>query len=121
MEMNTMIFIVFLLFMLISLVRMASLQRQLNELKRDVERLENGAGMPSNVSPPLTSSSSQQYASSPSSTVSSSTIDSAPSELDQELLSLLQKDQKIKAIKRLREARGLSLKEAKDYVESLDR
>ncbi|WP_310140464.1 ribosomal protein L7/L12 [Paenibacillus amylolyticus] len=107
--------------MLISLVRMASLQRQLNELKRDVERLENGARMPSNASVPLTSSSSQQYASSTSFTASSSTIDTPPSELDQELLSLLQKDQKIKAIKRLREARGLSLKEAKDYVESLDR
>ncbi|WP_128102185.1 ribosomal protein L7/L12 [Paenibacillus sp. DCT19] len=121
MEMNTMIFIVFLLFMLISLVRMASLQRQVNELKRDVERLENGAGVPSNVSAPLTSSLSQQQGSSSSFTASSSTIDAAPSELDQELLSLLQKDQKIKAIKRLREARGLSLKEAKDYVESLDR
>ncbi|WP_427051331.1 ribosomal protein L7/L12 [Paenibacillus sp. TC-CSREp1] len=42
-------------------------------------------------------------------------------DLDRELLDMLRRGNKIQAIKRLREARNLSLKEAKDYVEALDR
>jgi large subunit ribosomal protein L7/L12 len=34
---------------------------------------------------------------------------------------MIQQGNKIKAIKKLREARNLSLKEAKDYVDALDR
>jgi large subunit ribosomal protein L7/L12 len=44
MEINTIVLVVFLILILILLVRVISLQTQLNELKRDVERLENGAG-----------------------------------------------------------------------------
>jgi len=39
--------------------------------------------------------------------------------LDDELRSLIEKGEKIKAIKKVREATGLGLKEAKDYVDNL--
>ena len=40
-------------------------------------------------------------------------------ELKDELIVLVRKNEKIKAIKRLREATGMGLKQAKDYVDSL--
>ncbi|MFS0868907.1 ribosomal protein L7/L12 [Paenibacillus xylanilyticus] len=113
MEINTVILIVLLLLVLVLLIRVISLQSQLNELKRDVERIENGTGM--------TPRSNVNYSS------LASTLSSAPdsqtelSQLDHELLVLIQQGQKIKAIKKLREARDLSLKDAKDYVDALDR
>ncbi|OMF01581.1 hypothetical protein BK124_02650 [Paenibacillus amylolyticus] len=113
MEMNTLVWIVLLLLIFVLLVRVTSLQRQLNELKRDVERLENGS----------TGSvrSDFNYTLSPKEAPPSHTSQPAQTDLDQELLTLIQQGKKIMAIKRLREARGLSLKEAKDYVDSLDR
>ncbi|APO46152.1 hypothetical protein BS614_20395 [Paenibacillus xylanexedens] len=113
MEMNTLVWIVLLLLIFVLLVRVTSLQRQLNELKRDVERLENGSisGTRSDFNYTL----SPKEAASPS-----HTSQPAQTDLDQELLTLIQQGKKIMAIKRLREARGLSLKEAKDYVDSLD-
>ena len=39
--------------------------------------------------------------------------------LDDELKSIIEKDGKIKAIKKVREVTGLGLKEAKDYVDNL--
>ncbi|MCL6661976.1 ribosomal protein L7/L12 [Paenibacillus polymyxa] len=113
MEMNTLVWIVLLLLIFVLLVRVTSLQRQLNELKRDVERLENGstAGTRSDFNYTLT----------PKEAPPSHTSQPAQTDLDQELLTLIQQGKKIMAIKRLREARGLSLKEAKDYVDSLDR
>ncbi|WP_458461474.1 ribosomal protein L7/L12 [Paenibacillus sp.] len=113
MEMNTLIWIVFLLLILVLLVRVTSLQRQLNELKRDVERLENGST--------ASTRSDFNYTLSPKEAPSPYTSQPGPTDLDQELLALIQQGKKIMAIKRLREARGLSLKEAKDYVDSLDR
>lgn len=112
MEMNTLVWIVLLLLILVLLVRVTSLQRQLNELKRDVERLENGstAGARSDFN----------YTLSPKEASPSHTSQPAQTDLDQELLTLIQQGKKIMAIKRLREARGLSLKEAKDYVDFLD-
>ncbi|RXI49251.1 hypothetical protein DP130_04115 [Clostridium tetani] len=41
-------------------------------------------------------------------------------ELKNELIELVRENKKIKAIKRLRDATGMGLKEAKDYVDSLD-
>lgn len=113
MEMNTLVWIVLPLLIFVLLVRVTSLQRQLNELKRDVERLENGS----------TDSvrSDFNYTLSPKEASLSHTSQPAQTDLDQELLTLIQQGKKIMAIKRLREARGLSLKEAKDYVDSLDR
>lgn len=40
-------------------------------------------------------------------------------ELKSELTKLVRENEKIKAIKRLREATGMGLREAKDYVDSL--
>ncbi|WP_336758406.1 ribosomal protein L7/L12 [Paenibacillus sp. USHLN196] len=113
MEMNTLVWIVFLLLILVLLFRVTSLQRQLNELKRDVERLENGST--------ASARSDLNYTLSPKEASPSYVSPTGPSDLDQELLALIQQGKKIMAIKRLREARGLSLKEAKDYVDSLDR
>ncbi|TDL70886.1 hypothetical protein E2R58_09580 [Paenibacillus amylolyticus] len=109
--MNTLVWIVLLLLILVLLVRVTSLQRQLNELKSDVERLENGST--------VNARSDFNYTLSPKETSPSHT--SQPAQSDLELLTLIQQGKKIMAIKRLREARGLSLKEAKDYVDSLDR
>jgi large subunit ribosomal protein L7/L12 len=113
MEMNTLVWIVLLFLIFVLLVRVTSLQRQLNELKRDVERLEN-------VSISGTRSDFN-YTLSPKEASPSHTSQPAQTDLDQELLTLIQQGKKIMAIKQLREARGLSLKEAKDYVDSLDR
>ncbi|MDQ0655894.1 ribosomal protein L7/L12 [Paenibacillus sp. W2I17] len=113
MEMNTLVWIVLLLLILVLLVRVTSLQRQLNELKSDVERLENGST--------VSARSDFNYTLSPQEASPSHTSQPAQTDLDQELLTLIQQGKKIMAIKRLREARGLSLKEAKDYVDSLDR
>lgn len=113
MEINTVILIVLLLLVLVLLIRVMSLQSQLNELKRDVERIENGTG--------LTPRSNVNFSPSPSTMPSSSASQTELSQLDHELLVLIQQGQKIKAIKKLREARDLSLKDAKDYVDALDR
>lgn len=113
MEINTIFLIVLLLLIVILLTRVISLQSQLNELKRDVERIENGAG--------ITPRSSLNYPVSSSTQSSSSEHPTELSELDQELILMIQQGNKIKAIKKLREARNLSLKDAKDYVDALDR
>ncbi|WP_342570156.1 ribosomal protein L7/L12 [Paenibacillus sp. FSL R5-0749] len=115
MEMNTLIWIVLSLLILVLLVRVTSLQRQLNELKRDVERLENGSTA---IASPR---SDYNYTLSPKEASPSHTSPPGQTDLDLELLALIQQGKKIMAIKRLREARGLSLKEAKDYVDSLER
>ncbi|MET3942005.1 large subunit ribosomal protein L7/L12 [Paenibacillus sp. PvP094] len=116
MEINTIILIVVLLLIVILLTRVISLQSQLNELKRDVERIENGAGITQQMP-----RSSLNYPVSSSTQSSSSEHPTEWSELDQELILMIQQGNKIKAIKNLREARNLSLKEAKDYVDALDR
>ncbi|QOS79337.1 hypothetical protein JNUCC31_32635 [Paenibacillus sp. JNUCC31] len=113
MEINTIVLIVFILLILILLFRITSLQAQLNELKRDVERLENGAGS--------TAQSSFSYNSPPLNRSSSPPNPADWTELDRELQALAQQGKKIIAIKKAREARNLSLKDAKDYVESLER
>ncbi|WP_153978572.1 ribosomal protein L7/L12 [Paenibacillus xylanilyticus] len=115
MEINTIFLIVLLLLIVILLTRVISLQSQLNELKRDVERIEN-AGITQR-----TPSSSFNYSVSSSTLSSSSEQPTELSELDQELILMIQQGNKIKAIKKLREARNLSLKDAKDYVDTLER
>ncbi|MEW4428247.1 ribosomal protein L7/L12 [Paenibacillus pabuli] len=116
MEINTIFLIVLLLLIVILLTRVISLQSQLNELKRDVERIENDAGITKR-----TPSSSFNYPVSSSTLSSSSDQQTELSELDQELILMIQQGNKIKAIKKLREARNLSLKDAKDYVDTLER
>ncbi|SEK62522.1 hypothetical protein [Paenibacillus sp. OK003] len=113
MEINTIVLVVFLFLILILLVRVISLQTQLNELRRDVERLENGSDRTAHS--PLSYNASSVNVSPPTPTQADLT------ELDKELQALAQQGKKIIAIKKAREARNLSLKDAKDYVESLER
>ncbi|MDN4602209.1 hypothetical protein P5G61_13325 [Paenibacillus sp. F6_3S_P_1C] len=113
MEINTIVLVVFLILILILLVRVISLQTQLNELKRDVERLENEAGSTAHF--PLSHNASSVNVSPPPPSQADLT------ELDRELQALAQQGKKIIAIKKAREARNLSLKDAKEYVESLER
>ncbi len=122
-EMSSFLFVVFLLIIPILWSKLGNLQRQVDELKSEVELLQNGSSLDANRF--AMNASSVQNASSFS---SSTSTDSFPqsgfdmnTELDQELLAMVRGGNKIQAIKKLREARSLSLKEAKDYVEALDR
>ncbi|MEK4057434.1 hypothetical protein MHB84_28025 [Paenibacillus sp. FSL F4-0087] len=113
MEINTIVLVVFLFLILILLVRVISLQTQLNELKRDVERLENGSRR--TIHSPLS------YNDSAANVSLTPPAQADLTELDKELQELAKQGKKIIAIKKAREARNLSLKDAKDYVESLER
>jgi len=113
MEINTIALVVFLFLILILLVRVISLQTQLNELKRDVERLENGSG--------YTTHSPLSYNDSAANVSPTPLAQADLTELDKELQELAKQGKKIIAIKKAREARNLSLKDAKEYVEYLER
>ncbi|UPK41082.1 hypothetical protein [Paenibacillus pabuli] len=113
MEINTIVLVILLFLILILLVRVISLQTQLNELKRDVERLENGSGR--TAQSPLSYNASSVNMSPPPPSQAELT------ELDKELQALAHQGKKIIAIKKAREARNLSLKDAKEYVEYLER
>ncbi|MEC0238877.1 ribosomal protein L7/L12 [Paenibacillus dokdonensis] len=106
-EIIAMITIVISLFLLI---KVFSLQSQLNNLKSDLEWMRNHAD--SSPGSSFVKTATVRPLKMQESTVSS--------DLDERLLSLLQSGQKIKAIKELREARPMGLKEAKDYVENLE-
>lgn len=90
------------------LIKILSLQSQLNSIKTDLEWLRNR---------PEASSLSQ-----PSITAASSALDATHtgSDLDGKLLMMLESGKKIQAIKVLREARSMSLLDAKNYVERLE-
>ena len=122
-EMSSFLFVVFLLIIPILWSKLGNLQRQVDELKSEVERLQNGSSVDSNRF--AMNASSVQNASSFSSSTDTNAFPQSgfdtDRELDQELLAMVRRGNKIQAIKKLREARSLSLKEAKDYVEALDR
>nr|WP_202895070.1 ribosomal protein L7/L12 [Paenibacillus sp. 23TSA30-6] len=99
-----------LIISVILLIKVYSLQARLNDLKSDVERLENRSGM-SGIS-----------LSGPTATAPPSVLDTVVSEdVNERLLLLIREGKKIQAIKELRVAKDLSLKEAKDYVDGLER
>lgn len=89
--------------------KLIGMQARINELKYDVARLE---GRPEAY--PLT----KQAASAPVYAKPLNTLEIAP-ELEQRLQLLLAGGKKIEAIKELRDATGLSLKAAKDYVDAM--
>jgi large subunit ribosomal protein L7/L12 len=121
-EMSNFIFVVFLLIIPILWSKLSKLQRQVDELKIEVDQLRNGTSTEANRFVLNNSPLSQDPASFSSFAGTSSTAQSElKNELDQELLAMVRRGNKIQAIKKLREARSLSLKEAKDYVEALDR
>lgn len=119
MAINTIVLVVFLFLILILLVRVISLQTQLNELKRDVERLENGSGYTAHS--PLSYNGSSVNVSPLTPTPTHTPAQADLTELDKELQELAKQGKKIIAIKKVREARNLSLKDAKEYVEYLKR
>lgn len=106
-EIIAMITIVISLFLLI---KVFSLQSQLNNLKSDLEWMRNRAD--SSPGSSLVKTATVNPLKMQETTVSS--------DLDDRLRSLMASGQKIKAIKELREARPMGLKEAKDYVEHLE-
>ncbi|MBU5351969.1 ribosomal protein L7/L12 [Paenibacillus barcinonensis] len=132
--MSGFLMVVFLLIIPILWSKMSSLQRQVDDLKSEVERLQNSTPGVGNTFT-MNSSSSVHNASSFSHPVDGDSLNSMSTihtmntsdhgsqdrDLDRELLDMLRRGNKIQAIKRLREARNFSLKEAKDYVEALDR
>ncbi|KJD45804.1 large subunit ribosomal protein L7/L12 [Paenibacillus sp. RC73] len=110
--METMEFIalIALIISVILLIKVYSLQARLNDLKSDVERLENRSGM-SGISLSGTTATAPPHV-----------LNTAVSEdINERLLLLIREGKKIQAIKELRVARDLSLKEAKDYVDDLER
>ncbi|ALP38850.1 hypothetical protein ASL14_24545 [Paenibacillus sp. IHB B 3084] len=110
--METMEFIalIALIISVILLIKVYSLQARLNDLKSDVERLENRSGA-SGIS-----------LSGPTATAPPHVLNTEVSEdINERLLMLIREGKKIQAIKELRVAKDLSLKEAKDYVDGLER
>lgn len=102
--------IIALLLSVILLIKVYSLQSRLNDLKSDVERLENRSGIQG------TSLSGTIAATPPH------VLDAGVSEdINERLLLLIREGKKIQAIKELRSAKDLSLKDAKDYVDHLEK
>ncbi|MEC4568744.1 ribosomal protein L7/L12 [Paenibacillus sp. CMAA1739] len=85
-------------------------RRQLNDLKSDMERLENRSG--------LTETPMSSTITSPAPRILGT---EASEEINERLLLLIREGNKIKAIKELRTAKDLSLKDAKDYVDHLEK
>jgi len=100
-----------LILSLLLLLKVVSLQRQLNELKSD-QQWRNSRPEVSGLSNPSLNAPASS---------SNVTRVSPPVNLDERLRMLLTAGKKIQAIKEFREASGLGLKEAKDYVENLER
>ena len=99
-----------LILSLLLLLKVFSLQNQLNDMKSDLEWMKNRPD------------GAELYKKDPAFTdapVGHST-DYLSAELEGRLRMMVASGQKIKAIKMLREAKDLSLKEAKDFVDSLD-
>ncbi|MGQ3481385.1 ribosomal protein L7/L12 [Paenibacillus sp. TY11] len=102
--------IIALLLSVILLIKVYSLQSRLNDLKSDVERLENRSGIQgTSLSGTIT-------------TTPPHILDTGTSEdINGRLLLLIREGKKIQAIKELRTAKDLSLKDAKDYVDHLEK
>ncbi|MEK8126704.1 hypothetical protein WMW72_02150 [Paenibacillus filicis] len=98
-----------LILSLLLLLKVFSLQRQLHEIKSDLQWLSSqpeGSGSPRPSEPPA----------SPRTRISSP----PPVNLDQRLRALLASGKRIQAIKEYRNASGLSLQEAREYVDALE-
>ncbi|MFD2332686.1 ribosomal protein L7/L12 [Cohnella sp. GCM10020058] len=98
-----------LLISIILMIRLIGLHARLNELKYDIARLE---GRPE-AYPAAKQSAADSPASPPLSPME------LTSELEERLQHLVTSGKRIEAIKVLREATGLSLKGAKDYVDTM--
>lgn len=114
MEKTEIIAAVSLLISIFLLLKFFGMQSRINQLKSDLERLEGR----SEVYPP-------PHPQQPAFVVDRHSINPGSSELspelEQRLRQLLAEGNKIKAIKELREAAHLSLRDAKDYVDAMDK
>ncbi|MDQ0114196.1 ribosomal protein L7/L12 [Paenibacillus harenae] len=100
-----------LILSLLLLLKVISLQRQLNDIKSDFQwsnRLQEGSRL-TKTTPNVPDSSPEMTRISPA------------ANLDERLRALVASGKRIQAIKEFREANGVGLKEAKDYVDNLDR
>lgn len=115
MQTNDIIVVISLALSIILLLRTVSLQRQLNDVKSDLEwiRQRPHSGNTNHSYTPL-SKSNHTTTSSPAPTAHHSAT------LEDNVFFLLQQGKKINAIKDVREAKGWGLKEAKDYVDQLE-
>ncbi|MFD7522545.1 ribosomal protein L7/L12 [Paenibacillus chitinolyticus] len=99
-----------LILSLLLLVKVFSLQSRINAIQDDLEWLKGRAeGQVVNRIKPSTAAQSEKPAS------------AQISLLDERVHHLLVQGDKIKAIKLVREKSGMGLKEAKDYVDNLER
>ncbi|UKS29719.1 ribosomal protein L7/L12 [Paenibacillus sp. HWE-109] len=118
MERAEIIAIISLLISIILMIKLIGQQARINELKYDIERLE---GRPETYPLPKKPASAASSTSTSTASVYAKplyALELAP-ELEQRLQVLLAGGKKIEAIKELRDAAGLSLKAAKDYVDAM--
>ncbi|ANY67766.1 hypothetical protein BBD42_15800 [Paenibacillus sp. BIHB 4019] len=100
-----------LILSLLLLLKVIGLQRQLNEIKSELQCANSREGMPS--------------LSQPNRTTPLPSPDRPPANqaanIDERLLMLIATEKRIQAIKEYREISGVGLKEAKNYVDDLER
>lgn len=110
---------------LLLLLRVLVLQARVGELRRDLERLEGRPDSPHQKAPAASSGTipidpQLPYAGQGERTEPGERTElEQQTELEQRLASLLRAGKKIQAIKELRVATNLSLKEAKDQIDAL--
>lgn len=111
METVEIVAIIALILSILLLLKVFSLQRQLNEIQSDLYRLD---------SKPEVSELSKQKAQESAYALDQASVSSS-AKLDEKLRMLLAAGNRIQAIKEYKEASKLSLKEAKEYVDDLER
>lgn len=104
---------------LLLLLRVLVLQARVGELRRDLERLEGRPDSPHQKAPAASSGTIPIDPQLPYAGQGERTEPGERTELEQRLASLLRAGKKIQAIKELRVATNLSLKEAKDQIDAL--
>ncbi|MGO4182561.1 hypothetical protein AB4Z45_32850 [Paenibacillus sp. MCAF9] len=91
-------------------LKVFSLQRQVDEIKLELQRANNHSDFSGSLKPNLNSPPS-----SPGMTRNNATIN-----IDDRLRMLVASGKRVQAIKEFRKKSGVSLKEAKDYVDDLE-
>ncbi|WP_379152220.1 ribosomal protein L7/L12 [Paenibacillus sp. sgz5001063] len=92
------------------MLRVMTLSRRVNDLQSQLERIHSRSGMDGGLVKPRMDTPTPLHV---------QNMEFAP-DLERRLYLLLAEGKKIQAIKVLREARNLSLKDAKDYVDQMD-
>lgn len=106
---------------LLLLIRVLVLQARIGELRRDLERLEGRPGSLQQKAPAAPSGTMPIDPRLPNAGQGERTELGERMELEERLAGLLRAGKKIQAVKELRVATNLSLKEAKDQIDALQR